>query len=251
MPKTLPLELLRDLSQQCNDPVAIYKRSDTIFATVYNSNLPTFINQLSEEINTWSVKNFSHNAYKPTWTADSPAPILSYYASLLGIVEELGELAIASSPEKLIDSFADILIFLLDYTHRSGCLLGNAIRQVPEPLPTMNAFREEVKGKNPEALTTVWLCQLDLHVKRLCQTELKRCQGIRGMQKSSDYERTRNGLAVMIYHYTSLLCFSSGIHPLTLTSYVWQQVRQRDWTTNPSDSPSEGTSPCPVPPTET
>lgn len=148
------------------------------------------IETLKQDIGDWSKYNFGTQESKwrsvvgqtPITSKKTRLTILHIplreLSPLLGIVEELGEYALArrnytdSIQDKLAlgDAFADMVIFLLDFADRLGISLKNY-------KPPFTHAAEE----NDKSQSTIIIC-----IGKLCHLILKRHQGIRSVEKTFD-----------------------------------------------------------------
>lgn len=164
-----------------------------------------------KEIGAWSKENFGDQ--------EGDGLKLGRIAPFLGIIEEVGELSRSSDYGDLKDAAGDMMIFLTDYLMRTGWpaeeiakIYSNACR--PLALPNLQS--------------------VVLTLAELCHTELKRVQGIRGMDDPETYAiRQRGNVAYLVsWLHTNFSRWGSQDTPLTVLVEVWQRVRQRNWKVN-------------------
>lgn len=165
----------------------------------------TRIAQLKIEVGEWSAENFG----------DQPA-----LNPLLGVGEELGEIAEATNEVEIIDGYADALIFLCDFCHRSGVKL----EYIPVGVSDVITFRDLVATYG-----------------KILHIILKRSQGIRGFDNDDFYLQKLN-VAVLdfIAHLNNSFEFeqkhrgSKDTCLLAATEVIWNTiVSKRDWANNP------------------
>ena len=115
------------------------------------------LEEIQYEVSDWSQRNFGNQCSKakPNLCLDSIAP-------LLGIVEEVGELAHVTlkyhqgirgfDPLKYSldrnDSVADILIYLCDYASREGINLQNVLNDTWEKIVSKRDWKENPEDNN-------------------------------------------------------------------------------------------------------
>ena len=148
--------------------------------------------ELVTEVGEWSQRNFGDGL-----------PIGS--GALLGVVEELGEFAVAQNHSDRADALADATIYLADYCYRNriSLLMGTPFYTLSEA------------------------------IGRLCHYHLKGFQGIRHSPeeiKSLKESAACNLLATL--RDEALICAVPFEESVMET---WQTVKQRDWQTNKKD----------------
>lgn len=197
---------------------------------------------LQREIGDWSVANFGLQetpylgvyeaggvvANTPRSAADGHADptarhgnlvaTLGSLAPLMGIVEELGELAEALVGENKAaaeDAVGDILVYLCDYLCREGVAW-------PGVRPIAPADRQE-----PTVGITI-------AVGRLYHTTLKRHQRIRGLHDPATYATARDvAVAVLVWHLEAFARAEFKTNLVTVLNVVWQKVvSKRNWKAN-------------------
>ncbi|HZC29942.1 MAG TPA: hypothetical protein VE261_00380 [Gaiellaceae bacterium] len=153
-----------------------------------------FWSRLQREQAIWVAHNFGNRpAYQP----------------LLGIVEELGELAEAKTADDKADAVADVMIFMSDYCNALG------IGDVNMAALVAAADREASMS------STVVI------VGRLAHAALKREQGIRGDR--SEHERAIARELAHIIANMQMRAGSLGTSLEKLVAGVWARVRERNW----------------------
>jgi len=164
-----------------------------------------------KEIGAWSKENFGDQ--------EGDGLKLGRIAPFLGIIEEVGELSRSSDYGDLKDAAGDMSILITSYLMRTGWpaeeiakIYSNACR--PLALPNLQS--------------------VVLTLAELCHTELKRVQGIRGMDDPETYAiRQRGNVAYLVsWLHTNFSRWGSQDTPLTVLIEVWQRVRQRNWKVN-------------------
>lgn len=190
---------------------------------------------LIREVGEWSADNFGRNISKYCGTT------LDEVASLLGIIEEFGELEEAlkaDSPEMVRDAIGDIQIYLADYLYRAG--LGAEYidwREVSDcPLIGVFLSRENL-----------------IFLGQLAHINLKRHQGIRGYDGPKfDHELK----AILTQLMIGLRLTYVQAHPkrpdpneplkpqvytpqeatdiiVTIAASTWKHVQERNWKKDP------------------
>lgn len=168
--------------------------------------------QLQAEQAVWSTNNFG----------DQPSR-----NALLGIVEEMGELAHPllkrtqgirnneKHDEKIKDAVADIVIYTLDFATR----VGINIKQAYE---TMRAAKELDAGPAGDGFTQVF--GASVCVGRLCKHFISEDAGFH-------YPFLENWVGLLLCRLENF-CTIEGLDFQKTVWDVWNQVKQRDWTTN-------------------
>ncbi len=173
------------------------------------------LSEIQQEVGLWSEANFGNQRSKTVGVA------LRELAPLLGIVEEVGEFNEAinnGDTSEMEDAIGDMLVYLCDYTYRSGCTLE-------DEFPTIGISQH---------LT------LPCTVGRLCHCVLKRHQGIRQFAESSYFQERRkvaiNDFLVAVNH-----CCQGSIKstPMEILNRTWKKVSKRDWKASPEGPKSE------------
>lgn len=163
---------------------------------------------IREEVGIWSRKNFGNNRSKETGTE------IGSLASLLGIVEELGELEASKTEDDFIDSVGDTIIYLLDFLFREELEIthiGNV------QCPNSN-------GGNKGLVA----------VGRLSHAALKRHQGVRDFDDKAKFRIEVIKNAHLLLAYLHELCIKRGGYDLVeITIHTWSKVIKRDWKSRP------------------
>lgn len=208
-------------------------------------NLAT-LDTIQAEIKEWAINNFGgneskHPAFRRTGTRipSDPGPSESFeygipihsLAPLLGMVEECGELAEASTEAQMVDALADIGVYLCDYGNREGFLISS-LEQVEAP-------------KLPDGLTAPFsgIRRITLALGRLAHCTLKRHQGIRGFDDNAKYTDHRNKACKLLLN--GILTATEDLNAHYIMSYqfinllstTWDKVKQRNWKKTPKVLP--------------
>lgn len=164
------------------------------------------LDQLQQEHRPWVLHNFHQQT------------IENAYAPLLGIIEEIGELTIASNKEAIKDAIGDIIIFMSDYLSCIGKIFSN------------------VDGTNEQncCSSAYWLSSesLLILIGELCHAHLKMIQNIRG-PKEEHLLTICECLRGIIQHLRA--CVEEIDIGLTLekvSQQIWNEVQKRDWKIN-------------------
>jgi hypothetical protein len=198
------------------------------------------MDRLRRQVGVWSKANFGDNLTQtfPTFTIDADGPegamvqvpfiavALGSMAPLMGMVEELGELAIAKDETEELDALGDCGIYLCDYVDREqltfqGCFAG---------LEEYWTNRTRVNAPIAE-------------IGKLYHCHLKKIQGIRGMD---DPARFREFQKLQVASTLISLCsLSKKVHTVRfedVVSATWERVvRKRNWKAHKKDGDAENT----------
>lgn len=176
---------------------------------------PEGLKELQLEIGKWSRANFGmqHSKVIPG------TPPINELAPLLGIVEELGELFEAEDDEEAQDALGDIAIYLMDYCCRSAIIIDTLLKQ--------GGGGGE---RDPER-------SLVATIGSLCHAELKRHQGIRGMDDFEKFKTERNSTVVRLWHYLDTHAQTvTGYSAFDLAKMTYVDiVKKRNWKESPQD----------------
>jgi hypothetical protein len=172
------------------------------------------IGQLQDAVGTWSVENFGNNVSKSGLHSEV---VLGHVASVLGLMEEVGELLTADTLDKAKDAYADVGIYFSDFCHRSKLdfltLYGNSLAQPVRLVP----------GLSPRA-------SLAAEVGRLAHVVLKHHQGIRGMSDPVAYRTALESAAQRLVHVWRSAAILEGVVAKEATFSVWEKiVAKRNW----------------------
>lgn len=144
------------------------------------------------------------------------------FAPLVGIVEEIGELSVAASPEDIVDAYADIAVYFADFCYRSSLDLNVA-------WTVSDDFDEVLIGLVVEPLPSA--------LGSLAHVVLKTHQGIRHYE-GPEFARTQLTRAATVFWYSLVdefeydpqladCCFHEEVWK------VWNRVKERDWKKDP------------------
>jgi len=190
---------------------------------------------LQREVGPWSVANFGDQEspffllkmepFPPDWKVNHPMPptmvCMGSLAPLMGIVEELGELAETKVTADLEDALGDVFVYLCDYCHREGFTLpiGRHLKFQLEP-PNLDAFAGMIA-----------------YIGKLYHGCLKRHQGIRGFDNDETWEAHRNYCVAMLLVYMQKFADETlNERLLVIANKTWTNVVQkRDWKKSPTD----------------
>lgn len=169
---------------------------------------PFTLDRLQEEVRPWQAHNFGERPWR--WP-------------LLGLIEEIGELAEAEDLPKLVDALADIMVFAAD--------LSNALNfRLAEIFERGDKLVDEQISNGGDIDPPPW-SQLQ---GRLAHHLLKSEQGIRGTheQHVASIERLLADVmaGVHITSHSHELVEEDSIDVLEITRQTWAKVRLRDWT---------------------
>jgi NTP pyrophosphatase (non-canonical NTP hydrolase) len=152
---------------------------------------------LQEELKTWVLHNFGD---RPSWQP------------LLGIGEEIGELAAAATDEEVADAIADTAVYVADYAN----VMGWDIQKIWDNRGFARPLDDDL---------TKILGKLNHH-------HLKAEQGIRG-DRDDHHGRISWNLGALL----SVLAGRAGGAQkfLDIVERTWNEVKQRDWKKNAAD----------------
>lgn len=192
--------------------------------------------QIHKEVGRWAKANFGDNEspyfvlkiepFPQGWRPGHPMPntlvAMESLCPLMGIAEEIGELACASTLEEKEDAIGDIFIYVCDYAYRVG---------FPLPIGASAPRIVDVDGDLFLGLVS-WS-------GKLFHGTLKRHEGIRGFDDKYKYLDHCENCTTMLLGYLEAYADLAGIDLLTIANKVWADVSQRDWKNSPQDGVSE------------
>lgn len=166
--------------------------------------------ELAIAVNNWSMANFGSQSG------------VGALVPLLGIVEEIDELATAITLDDQEDAIGDILIFSLDYCKRSGMVLDD----IP------------VRAKKPAGYPGHW-------IGRLAHARVKRLQGIRGMDNLETFREAEKEAITGLFSACDRWADSLALDgAFDIACKTWTNVvAKRKWHTQP-DKPITFESSC-------
>ena len=174
-----------------------------------------------KEVGEWSGHNFGSQVCKKTATE------LGYHAPLMGMGEELGELAEALSKqgyedkeeleEAIVDAVGDMGIYLCDFCYR----IGIAGPVLAKPMSQAHKYRTGGVGLLVQSLG------------KLNHTVLKGAQGIRGYDNPQYYSNELNESIANVLDSLITFCQQNLPSPFEMIlDATWAGVCHRDWTKN-------------------
>lgn len=140
----------------------------------------------------------------------------SSHYPLLGIIEEMGELAEASRPEDFEDAIGDVLLYLSDYATAQGWSMS----ELWDHLMPLNHVGLE---SGPKFL---------IALGRLAQAQIKSESGIRGTEqewRAKAYEAA----CALLFELVELI--GEECEFLRIVTETWDKVRRRDWIQYPTN----------------
>lgn len=192
--------------------------------------------QIQFQIGSWSAKNFGcqETPYlrvrragniergRPRAKGDvSGLPLgdpvvveLGALAPLMGMVEELGELAEANAARDRDDAVGDIAVYLCDYLCREGLAWPERFT-----IPDADQYIPPLAG-------------LMLHIGKLFRCHLKRHQRIRGMENDEAFHAARmDAIRGIVWHLEDVSRNADrGTNLLVILNATWNGiVSKRDW----------------------
>lgn len=211
---------------------------------------------LQMAVGRWSKENFGDNespyfvlkidSFPEGWKVGDEMPrtlvAMESLCPLLGIVEEIGELAMASSKAEVEDAIGDIFIYVCDYTYRAGFEMP-----IGQSLNTMRSYR----GTDPDTgrrlyrpLSDVMNIDGDALIGligwagQLCHATLKRHEGIRGFEDHNKYQDHCILSTAMLLGFLERYATEHGLDLTQTVFKVWDRVSQRDWKKAPDTGQS-------------
>lgn len=188
--------------------------------------------QIYKEVGRWAKTNFGDNespyfvlkieAFPQGWRPGHPMPhtlvAMESLCPLMGIAEELGELAASSEEDAIEDAIGDVFIYVCDYAYRVGF-----------ELPIGDNARPDIECDNDSFLGLIaW-------VGKLFHGTLKRHEGIRGFDDDAKYRAHCEVCTAKILTNLDQFAREYGFDLLTIANKVWADVSQRDWKASPVD----------------
>lgn len=165
---------------------------------------------IQQNVGLWSLENFGQQQSKV-----DPDLFLGSLAPLMGIAEEIGELASAQYVEEVEDALGDIAIYLCDYAARENFQL--------QPLWPDNIIP-----------ATQDVSVLMKPLGELFHCTLKRHQGIRGFDMFPTYVKARDKAVQDLLKAMVAVASGHGFSlPATIQSTWELVVAERDWKKNP------------------
>lgn len=201
------------------------------------ADVPIFEN-LVNQVGRWSLLNFGFNKTDCLDCSPAGVPELGSLASLMGMMEELGELFTAildydcqlvhpNHKADALDAVSDFAIYLCDYSTREKVPIWDFFLMDEA---TFDWFNESFyrKSRNPR-------CVLVSLLGRLFHITLKRHQGIRGYH---DFDKFHGEQIEICQKIIPCLAFMSdrlfGRTILSITQETWNKiVSKRDWKKDP------------------
>jgi len=180
-----------------------------------------------KEIAQWSKENFGDQS--------GDGLVLGRVAPLLGMVEELGEAGRSEGYWETVDALADYLVFLVDYSSRSGLSSQECLDIFSSPIDF-----------SATGVFSIGLRELYCVTSSLCHCELKRVQGIRGFSDDNVYREVQKKLLSSAVDMVGRLLhvLNHDASPLDLLNFVWSEVRKRNWKASPETGIVEQAEEC-------
>lgn len=164
---------------------------------------------LQKEVWVWSRRNFG----------DQPA-----HRPLLGVVEECGELVDATERgcrADVADAVGDIMIFVADYCARRGFELNTVVGSWYDVRSFRGGLDDTFEGCVQSML---------LHVSKVCRSQLKIEQGVRGAE--DHVGQAKESLRAFV----AAVCSAATLQGIDMEAAVdstWRRVSKRDWAAKP------------------
>lgn len=183
------------------------------------------LKDLQQEIGQWAAENFGKNVSKmrkreqregALGMIETPTRlVLDELAPLMGMMEELGEMFEEGTEADVKDAFADILVYLCDYCHRSQIVLLECIIETEEGEAWQNTAAAIVAALGD-----------------LFHIELKAHQGIRGFD-DRNYYTARKRVAIGSLYWV-MQKYAEANYPdttlLAILNETWEKVvSKRNW----------------------
>lgn len=170
------------------------------------------------EVGAWSRRNFGGNDVNPP------------HRSLLGIVEELGELTWAvendTAFEDMADAMGDAMVYAADYCDRNGLDL----QRIVGSFAALKEFGLASEVVSCAGSLDGCFRSLLVHVGELSHAHLKQEQGIR----TNENHAARSKAALRrIVELIATVAVLKGIDFEEAVASTWERVSKRDWKANP------------------
>jgi len=191
------------------------------------------LDAIQSEVGEWAQVNFGDNespffvlkieAFPVDWKPGSPMPntlvALESLAPLMGIAEEIGELAAATKKEDIEDALGDMFIYLCDFACRLDFIL---------PFGRHLKYEIDAGGDSFKGMVE-W-------TGRLFHGTLKRHQGIRGFGADDVYFDHCVKCTAMLLAYMQAHSKALGVDLTIIANTTWNNVvSKRDWKKAPID----------------
>ena len=174
--------------------------------------MPRTIGELQAAVGEWSAGNFGEQESKT-----HRGLVLGSINPLMGIGEEIGELAEGKTAADLRDAISDVVIYLCDYCYREAVRLDQIIGQDAP-------YEQEHNGGD-------LLSGVVAAYGKLLRATLKHHQGIRGMEDPVAYAIARRDAVSRLYLALSNYAWWVLDLPLiVVVNETWDAVvAKRDW----------------------
>lgn len=176
------------------------------------------LDTIREQVSAWGRENFGENISKV-----DPAMKLESLAPLIGIFEEIGESAQASTRDEVKDALADVTIYLCDYVTREGETFKSICDTVSVQQVIYDYMLRSANGTR--ALLVGQGC--------LAHATLKRHQGIRNFGDDKVYRKKRNEGVLLALLGLLMLSIDEQSDLLRIVTDTWEKVvAKRNWKAN-------------------
>ena len=162
-----------------------------------NIKLAELLEKLTPEVHDWQCHNF---------------PLSKPYQSLLGIIEEFGELITAklgNSKVGVVDAIGDILVYMMDYCQKQEWNLSEIYKN----------------RDTDEACLIAGVC-----LGKLAHAHLKLEQGIRG--NPAELVNSTHDMLQALVMICEDAAISYSVDVCDALSVTWSEVKKRDWQKN-------------------
>lgn len=187
---------------------------------------------IQSEIREWSARQFGSQTSKVTHQE------LGSLAPLLGIVEEIGELATAlledqndsdvsrsETGDAIVDALADVMVYACDWANREGDVDLSAL---------MIAADEDSTPIMEDSRTSI--IRAAAAAGELCHVTLKRHQAIRGYEDYAKYTHDRDKAMKVLLTQLINIADDYWVTLLDELTTTWNKVKSRDWVNRPNDA---------------
>jgi hypothetical protein len=176
---------------------------------------------IQQQVGQWSLRNFGPQLAKHGSLAGGA---LLEFAPLLGLCEECGELAEATTAADALDAMGDIGIYLLDYCSRAGVNLAEVV---------------DTTGVDPKwYMGSPRAGDITAAVALLQRAHLKQAQGIRGFEDLAVFVAAQHKAVAILWvalnRCTELVELKDYTNDILVP--VARKVLRRDWVEHPNDA---------------
>ncbi len=181
----------------------------------------SLLRDIQQQVGRWSLKNFGPQLAKH---GSLKGAALLELAPLMGLCEEVGELAEATTAADALDALGDIGIYLLDYCSRAGVDLAEVVATT---------------GVDPKwYMGPPSVGHISAAVALLQRAHLKQAQGIRGFDDVMVFVTAQHKAVAVLWvalnRCTELVELKD--YTTDILQPVARKVLKRDWVERPNDA---------------